>query len=289
MAGEWLKLECDTPEKPEVLAITASLGWTDTDLTVGKLFRLWRWFDKHTVDGNAAGVTSALLDVQIGVTGFCERVAAVGWLEVYEGGIRLPKFDRHNGTTAKSRSQTAKRVAAFKANAKGNGQGNASGNGASVTGALPREEKRREEDKSNPLPPAGGDSADAEQPGRAAKGKRPPIPYDDILAAFRHAMPDLEQPQKVTNKRRREIGKAWDYLRADHRTLGAFRAIFAECAEDPFYNGTGPYRDQNANWRPTFDFIIREDQFAKIYDRAMTRQQQRRAAGQATPPVEQAA
>ena len=147
MAGEWLKLECDTPEKPEVLAITASLGWTDTDLTVGKLFRLWRWFDKHTVDGNAAGVTSALLDVQIGVTGFCERVAAVGWLEVYEGGVRLPKFDRHNGTTAKARSQTAKRVATFKANAKGNGKGNAVGNAVTVTDALPREEKRREEEE----------------------------------------------------------------------------------------------------------------------------------------------
>jgi len=155
MAGEWMKMECDTPEKPEVLALTAALGWTDPDVTVGKLFRLWRWFDKHTIDGNAAGVTLALLDAQVGVTGFCEKMIAVGWLESDASGVRLPKFDRHNGTTAKARSQTAKRVAAHKANAKGNGTGNA----PTVTGALPREEKRREEDQEQSargaLPPAG--------------------------------------------------------------------------------------------------------------------------------------
>ena len=73
MAGPWLKMECATPEKPEVLAITAAMGWDDPDLTVGKLFRLWRWFDQHTTDGNAVRVTSALLDRVLGVAGFVEH------------------------------------------------------------------------------------------------------------------------------------------------------------------------------------------------------------------------
>ena len=34
MAGDWLKMECSTPDKPEVLAITAHMGWDDPDLTV---------------------------------------------------------------------------------------------------------------------------------------------------------------------------------------------------------------------------------------------------------------
>ncbi len=265
MAGEWLKMECDTPEKPEVMALTAALGWTDTDLTVGKLFKLWRWFDKHTVDGNAVGVTTALLDVQIGVTGFCDKLIAVGWLEVHEGGLRLPKFDRHNGNTAKSRSLTAKRVANFKSNAKGNGAGNA----PTVTGALPREEKRREQEKNPPTPRKRGNGGDA-------------IPYDEILASFRELLPSLEAPMKVTDKRRRAIRKTWEYLPADHRKVGAYKAIFAECANDPFYNGTGPYRDENANWRPTFDFIVREDTFVKVYERAMDRRARARANGHAT-------
>lgn len=135
MAGEWLKMECATPDKPEVLALTVKMGWDDPDLTVGKLFRLWRWFDQQTTDGNARGVTPALLDRQVGVTGFIEAVASVGWLHVDDGGVALVKFDRHNGATAKSRAQTAKRVANHKSNA-----GSVSDSGA---GALPREEKRR--------------------------------------------------------------------------------------------------------------------------------------------------
>lgn len=146
MAGEWIKFECSLPEKPETLAITAAMGWSDPDLTVGKLMRLFRWFDQQTVDGNAARVTPALLDQVIGVTGLTLAVASVGWLTVTDDGVSLSKFDRHNGESAKQRAQTAKRVAKHKGNAKANDEGNAAG----VTSALPREEKRREEVSTSP-------------------------------------------------------------------------------------------------------------------------------------------
>ena len=149
MAGDWIKMECSTPEKAEVLAITARMGWDDVDTTVGKLFRMWRWFDQQTEGGNARGVTAALLDRVIGVTGFCEAVQSVGWISIGEDGISLPNFDRHNGTTAKSRALGAKRTAKSKGrskgNAKGNGSGDAKGNADTVTTPSPREEKRRED------------------------------------------------------------------------------------------------------------------------------------------------
>ncbi len=153
MAGDWIKMECCTPEKSEVLAVTARLGWDDADLTVGKLFRLWRWFDQHTAGGNAAGVTAALLDRIVGVSGFCEALTQVGWLCISEHGVSLPNFDRHNGNTAKNRAQTAKRVANHKTNVKANGKGNAQ----PVTTALPREEKRREDSSVTNV--TGGDAA----------------------------------------------------------------------------------------------------------------------------------
>jgi hypothetical protein len=144
MAGDWLKFEANTPEKPEVLAITIELGFDDPDLTVGKLLKVWRWFDQHTVNGNAASVTPALLDLLIGVTGITQAMANVGWLHINEGGgIDLPNFERHNGKTAKDRALTAKRVASHKASKVVNDEGN----GDSVTYALPREEKRREDNK----------------------------------------------------------------------------------------------------------------------------------------------
>lgn len=140
MAGEWLKFEANTPEKPEVFSITVAMGWEDPDLTVGKLLKVWRWFDQHTIDGNGARVTLPLLDRVCGVTGFAQAMCDVGWLVCSEAGISLPNFDRHNGKTAKDRCLTAKRVAKHKSNA--------SANGASVSGALPRirEEKEKEEE-----------------------------------------------------------------------------------------------------------------------------------------------
>lgn len=160
MAGEWLKFECSLPEKPETLAITVAMGWDDADLTVGKLMRLFRWFDQQTVDGNARSVTAALLDRIIGVPGFVAAVASVGWIVVDGASISLANFDRHNGATAKSRALTAKRVANHKSNA----SGNASANGASVSEALPREEKKREDKEDPPNPPStGGGSGGGEQ------------------------------------------------------------------------------------------------------------------------------
>ncbi|RFP32435.1 hypothetical protein [Duganella sp. BJB476] len=141
MAGDWLKFEANTPEKREVFGIAVALGWPDPDLVVGKLLKIWRWFDQQTVDGNAQSVTLALLDNVCGVSGFAKAMCDVGWLVQNDGGVSLPNFGWHNGKTAKARCQTAKRVSSHKTNAKGNAKTNAD----SVTPALPREEKRRED------------------------------------------------------------------------------------------------------------------------------------------------
>jgi hypothetical protein len=62
-----------------------------------------------------------------------------GWMADDGQSLTLPNFDRHNGKTAKTRAMTAKRVATHKA------KSNATSVTSSVSGALPREEKRREE------------------------------------------------------------------------------------------------------------------------------------------------
>jgi hypothetical protein len=138
MAGDWIKFEICTHDKSEVWAIAAMLK-IDADAVVGKLLRVWAWFDQHTPEGNATTVTSSvtktLLDRLVGVSGFCEAMVEVGWMIDDGTSISLPKFARHNGKTAKSRVLTAKRVAEHKRK----------GNAANVTLALPKEEKRREE------------------------------------------------------------------------------------------------------------------------------------------------
>lgn len=131
----WLKFDCATPEKPEVFAITQALGFDDPDLTVGKLLKVWRWFDVHSVDGTTKNLSASLLDRLVGCNGLSQAMVDVGWLIVIDGSLCLSNFDIHNGSTAKGRALGAKRSALHRSN------------DASVTESLPRGVERREEKK----------------------------------------------------------------------------------------------------------------------------------------------
>lgn len=129
MAGDWMKIELELPDKPEIHAMAGMLQ-IDPDAVVGKLIRVWQWFDKHTTDGNAFGVTYSLLDRITNVTGFSEAMVFVGWLEQNDKTLSMPRFERHTSNSAKTRALTNKRVSKSR-------------NAPSVTEALP--EKRRED------------------------------------------------------------------------------------------------------------------------------------------------
>ena len=149
MAGDWMKIELEMPDKPEVHYIAGALN-LDPDAVVGKLIRVWQWFNKHTEDGNAHGVTYLLVDRITGVTGFGEAMAFAGWLEQHDKILVMPKFDRHTSESAKKRALTNRRVAEYR-------QKNS--NAPNVTKSVTREEKRRSKP---PIPPKGGVSGFAE-------------------------------------------------------------------------------------------------------------------------------
>ncbi|WP_010486874.1 DnaT-like ssDNA-binding domain-containing protein [Pseudomonas sp. S9] len=132
MAGDWIKFELTTLDKPEVYQI-AELADIDPDAVVGKLMRVWSWFDQQTENSNAPSVTKKLLDRSVGVTGFCEYMKSVGWMSEADGVISLPHFERHNGKTAKNRLLTAKRAANHRASSN-------KSNASTVTSALPKED-----------------------------------------------------------------------------------------------------------------------------------------------------
>jgi len=138
MGVSWIKFETSTSDKPEVWQIADSLG-IDPDAVVGKLLRIWAWFDDQTENGNAPLTVGALLDRKVGVSGFVNAMISAGWMNEKNGVLTLPNFERHNGETAKARALTAKRVAKHKE------KGNAVANATLTVGALPREEKRRGE------------------------------------------------------------------------------------------------------------------------------------------------
>lgn len=135
MAGDWIKVEHATLDKPEVYEIAEILGISPEEV-VGRLLRVWFWFDEQTENGNAVNVTSVTLVKRLvtvsGLEGFPEAMKKVGWLN----GSSIPNFDRHNGKSAKSRALTASRVKRLR---------NAHSNDDVTMRSLP--EKRREEKK----------------------------------------------------------------------------------------------------------------------------------------------
>lgn len=110
MAGDWIKVEHTTPDKPEVVKLAGILG-IDQDAVVGKLLRLWIWADQQSVSGNAITVTNSFLDRLVFCPGFAAGLVKVGWLNGRKGLLSIPNFDRHNGQSAKNRANTNRRVA----------------------------------------------------------------------------------------------------------------------------------------------------------------------------------
>lgn len=131
MAGDWMKVELELPDKPEVHYMAGVLN-LDPASVVGHLIKVWAWFNKHTEDGNAYGVTRLLCDRITGVTNFGEAMVLAGWLEEHDKTLHMPKFDRHTSESAKKRALSAARQSKFR-------------NAEVTQQALLREEKRREE------------------------------------------------------------------------------------------------------------------------------------------------
>ncbi len=145
MAGDWIKFEKSTLDKPEVFEIAGILG-IDPDAVIGKLLRVWNWFDDQSIDGCAPVTLAAQLNRNTGCAGFTQAMQQVGWMEIGEDRLRLPNFHRHNGETAKQRALSAKRMQKSRLKC----YADSATSGATKT----QPEKRREEKSTNtPLPP----------------------------------------------------------------------------------------------------------------------------------------
>ncbi len=98
----WIKVEHCLHEKPEVAEIAATLG-LEIDTVVGKLLRVWQWYDRHTDDG-CAKVALEFHDRIAAHNGFAQAMQKAGWLCLSANGLlSVPKFDRHNSKSAKRR------------------------------------------------------------------------------------------------------------------------------------------------------------------------------------------
>ena len=239
IAGDWIKFETSTSDKPEVWYIASKLS-IDPDAVVGKLLRIWVWFDAQSLNGNAPSVTKLLLDRQVGVTGFCNSMIESGWMLDDGSEIRLPNFDRHNGETAKNRAQTAKRVAKHRMNVTEPAlQQRYNSVTKPVTSSLPEKitEKKRDREELEDK-----DTASAVTPA-------------DVLTVWNSKM---KQKCRMTDKR-----KATAKLRIKNPDwLAIFEAAIDRCAESDFCNG----RTDGGSWVADFEWFLKPDSATKLIE-----------------------
>jgi hypothetical protein len=249
MASEWIKFEKATSDKPEVWAIACALN-VDPDAVVGKLLRVWAWFDEQTENGNAPSVTKMLLDRKVGVTGFCDAVISAGWMQEKDNAITLPNFERHNGETAKKRALGKNRTEKHRSNADVTPQPlqeSQTSNAPSVTDALPEEEKKRKEKTLTENPPE--------------SGKPDPCPHQAIVDEYHRILPELAGIRDITDKRKTALRARWRSHKR-FQNLDWWRDFFETVRESDFLMGRIPGK----SWQADFDFLIRSDKFQKIIE-----------------------
>lgn len=111
--ADWIKVRTNLWDDPRVTAICDVLDRSEAEI-IGGLIKLWSMADSHTEDGTLPSITPKAIDRKIGIPGFADAVAGVGWLEVEACGVSIPRFGEHNGKTAKKRAEAAKRMAALR-------------------------------------------------------------------------------------------------------------------------------------------------------------------------------
>ncbi len=183
----WIKFEKDLETDPRVIRIARALAarWRlaeqpapgvescnavalpSVTLVCGALVRMWSLADTHLREGDILDLGAGDIDDLVGIPGFCSMLPA-DWLEaVDDHTVKLPDFHVHNGTDAKRKAVTQKRVERFR-------HGNAGALHRVTQGALPDQTRPRPrprpEVKPKPVVGPGPDAPPPEKPNGKGNG-----------------------------------------------------------------------------------------------------------------------
>lgn len=176
-------MRCDLQTHPKVVRIASALK-ADKLRVIGALHAIWSVFDAHSTDGCLEGYSLAEIDAMLAWKGFGSALVSVGWMACKDDGsdVSLPRFDSHNGQSAKRRSMDSDRKKASREAAR-----TPKKEAVEASGERPHRmrtksgpEKRRE-DTSPPKSPSGGLAAD--RPAEENSPRRPP-PINAPQSAF---------------------------------------------------------------------------------------------------------
>lgn len=150
MAGDWIKMRDNLWDDPRVASLVDATDSSEAAV-IGALYWLWSTADQHSENGLMPGLTTKAIDRKTGVAGIGAALIAIGWLEDGPDGVRIPRFDEHNGASAKRRSLDAQRKATVRSVSASHADNSQTDDGqtedekTTPCGARVREEKRKED------------------------------------------------------------------------------------------------------------------------------------------------
>jgi len=107
----WIKMQNGLWTHPKVSLIAARLKLSKAT-AIGCLHGAWTLADEHSEAGLVRDLTREMIDAQVGHPGFAAEMVNIGWLEVTGDGVRYPRYEEHNGSTAKRRALDQRRSSA---------------------------------------------------------------------------------------------------------------------------------------------------------------------------------
>jgi len=168
----------------------------------------------------------------IGLTGFWHELIKCEWLIVSGDSLCMPRFDEHNGKSAKKRAMDSERKRSVRKMSALETDKNGT-----------REEKRREE---KDIPSSSGDD------------RRHPD-YQAIIDLYHKTLPNLPMVKLLTDKRKSAIRSCCN-LKASYYGLDFWQAYFEQAGRSDFIMG------RKTDWKADFDFLVTKGKFVKVLE-----------------------
>lgn len=279
MAEPWIKMRTNLTTSPKVVRISSALK-ADRLRVVGGLHSAWSLFDQHSEDGILVGYSPETLDELIGWPGFTAAMIAVEWA-IYDGeSLALPRYEDHNGQSAKRRAMDADRKKEVrKASA-------SQADKKRTRGEESRGDKELGEPNGSPSSETGVSDPPVDPPADQKPGKPDPAlrlaqvtdeateAYNAICAKPHGLMPKAKPASRQA--RQQNVKRVVDLARAicaeEYQspviTPQFWTDYFTALQADDFHSGRQGGGKGHDGWTPDFEYVTQRKTMLRVYERA---------------------
>ena len=107
--SNWIKVRSNLRTSPKVVIVASQLSVTPIT-ALGAICTAWMLADEHANEhGLLKDIDLNALDAMIGIGGLGDAMAKVGWVKETSKGVQFVNYEKHNGSTAKSRAREQQR------------------------------------------------------------------------------------------------------------------------------------------------------------------------------------